>query len=415
MPFILLIAVLSWTIVLAAPLTENAIRSAQKITVVTGSFDPWTQENQEAVRRIIASGEADLVVVVPAERVAGDIPLPVKNRLQLIDASLNSSANITYPLGPLEGSYDEVVNRITAINPRVSRVTLPSSSAVNIRSWMTENVNQYFEGTRTPPAGLSPAIYDRIVNDGLYLGRNSEGRSIVGSTLSFVVNQTTKYGIYDKVRAIAVRVMARPNLREFQMGEQTVTIEKYLASGLTGDAYVTQIDGVPTVLKISKNSESARHSMREASLVHAWLTRTTSINLPELRAMGPNGEWQALELVRGDSLDKYISKHGGTIPPEIEERLRQLYSEAALLNERSAIKLDISADNIFIRESDGAAVLVDFGPIRPSNTFASSYDVARARWITAAAARVPPRPGVPSTVNDPCELRALANLLRSRP
>ncbi len=411
MPFVLLFAALTWTFVQAAPLSENAIRSAQKITVVTGSFDPWTEENEQAVRRIIESGEADLVVVVPAERVPGDIPLPVRNRLLLIDASLNSSPNITYPLGALEGSYDEVVNRISAINPRVSRVTLPTSSNVNIRSWMTENVGQYFEGTRTPPSGLSPAVYDRIVNDGLYLGRHSEGRSVVGSTLSFIVNQTTRFGVYDKVRAVAVRMMAKPNLREFQIGNQTVTIEKYLASGLTGDAYVTQIDGVPTVLKVSKNTEAARQSMREASLVHAWLTRTTSINLPELRAMSPNGEWQALELVRGDSLDKYIANHGGTIPPEIEARLQSLYSEAARLNETSAIKLDISADNIFIRESDGAAVLVDFGPIRPSNTFASSYDVARARWITAAAARVPAT--VPGT-RDTCELRALANLL-SRP
>ena len=416
MPFLILIAAVSWTFVQAAPLTENAIRSAQKITVVTGSFDPWTEENEKAVKRIIESGEADLVVVIPAEKVPGDIPLPIKNRLQLIDTALNSSATVTYPLGAMEGSFEEVVSRITAINPRVNRVTLPSGSAVNIRGWLTENVNQYFEGARTPPPGVSPAIYDRIVSDGLYFGRHSEGKSLFKSTLSFVVNQTTKYGIYDKVRAIAVRMMAKPNLREFQMGEQTVKIEKYLASGLTGDAYVTEIDGVPTVLKVSKNTESARQSMREASLVHAWLTRTSRINLPELRAMGPNGEWQALELVKGDSLDKYIAKRGGTIPPEIEERLRQLYSEAALLNERSAIKLDISADNIFIRESDGAAVLVDFGPIRPSNTFAASYDVARARWLTAAAARPPAVPATPAatTVKDACELRAMANLL-SRP
>ncbi len=408
MPFVLLIALLSWASVQAAPLSENAIRSAQKIVVVTGAFDPWTEENEIAVKRLVESGEADLVVVVPAEKISGDLPLPVRNRVQLIDVSLRNNSSITYPLGDFEGSYDEIVNRISSLNPRIRRVTLPSPETVNIRRWMTENVNQYFEGARTPPPGLSPQVYSRILDDGLYLGRHPEGKSIINSTLAFVVNQTTKYGVYDKVRAIAVGLMAKPNLREFRMGEVTVPIERYLASGLTGDAYITEIDGVRTVLKVSKDSETARRSMREASLVHAWLSRTTSINLPELRAMGPNGEWQALELVQGDSLDKYIANRGGNIPPEIEERLRNLYAEAARLNERSVIKLDISADNIFIRASDGAAVLVDFGPIPPSNSFAASYDAARARWITAAAARAVPVPVLPQS---DCDMRALESLL----
>ncbi len=411
MPFVLLVTLLSWALVQAAPLTENAIRSANKIVVVTAAFDPWTEENEKAVQRLIDTGEADLVVVVPAEKVPGDIPLPVKNRLELIDVSLRSHSSITYPLGAFEGTADEVIKKISALNPNFRKKLLSASATVNIRAWMTENVNQYFEGTRTPPPGLSSEIYSRIVDDGLYLGRYPDGKSVMNSTLSFIVNQTTKYGVYDKVRAIAVKLMAKPNLQEFQMGQTKVKIERYLASGLTGDAYVTEIDGVKTVLKVSKDSESARRSMREASIVHAWLSRTSKISLPELRGTGTNGEWQALELVRGESLDKYIARSGGNIPPEIEERLRTLYAEAAKLNARSAIKLDISADNIFIRESDGAAVLVDFGPIRPSNIFAGSYEIARARWMTAAGVVAVP---VLIPVSSDCDMRALESLL-SRP
>ncbi len=115
-----------------------------------------------------------------------------------------------------------------------------------------------------------------------------------------------------------------------------------------------------------------------------------------------------LELVDGEQLDKFIAKNGGAIPPETERKLQKLFQEAAEINRRSAIKLDISADNIFIR-ADGEVVLVDFGPIRPEDIFAADYETARTRWLTAGAARLPATPTVPAPQS--CGMRALNKLL----
>ncbi len=391
----------------AAPLTDESIRSARKIKILTGSFDPWTVADEVRARELITSGEADLIIVVPETVKSIETPIPAQNRVVLIDASLNSDVQITYTA---ESSLD-LTQRIRTINPAstVTSASVPASRyPTEFRKWMSQNTDQYFGAGRTPPPEIPRAVYDKILDDGLYLGRQLTDRSFFNRMLTLIVHKTTSLGLYDKVRAFAVKIMARPNMREMRLGSETVKIDRYLASGLTGDAYIATIDGKRMVLKVAKNAETARKSMKDAALAHAWLSRTTSIILPELRDMGPNGEYQVLELVEGEQLDKFIARNSGVIPLATEIKLQKLFDEAAEINRRSAIKLDISADNIFIRAKDGAVVLVDFGPIRPEDIFAADFNTARARWISAANARIPAA-SVP--VSQSCGIRALNKLL----
>lgn len=408
MPFLYVILLLLPFQADSAPLTDEAVRSAEKITVLTGNFDPWTNADEENVRRLLQTGEADLVVVVPESGKTIETPIPPENRVALIDASLHAEPRITYDR---TATSQEILQRIRSISPGSVvnvKVAPVSSYPTEFRKWMSGNTEQYFDGIRTPPPEISPAVYNKILDDGLYLGRQLTDRSIFNRLLTLIVNKTTEIGMYDRVRAFAVNMMARPNLRSMQIGSETVQIDRYLASGLTGDAYIANIDGKKMVLKVAKNSETARRSMRDAALAHAWLSKMTSLNLPELRDMGPHGEYQVLELVDGEQLDKFIAKNGGNIPLETEVKLKKLFEEAAEINRRSAIKLDISADNIFIRSKDGAVVLVDFGPIRPEDIFAPDYNTARTRWITAGAARMPYVPSVPA---QDCGIRALEKLI----
>jgi hypothetical protein len=406
----------------AAPLTVENIQRAKNIGFMTGVFDPWSEQDLANAKKALASGEIDLLIVLPVDDSSVVFPLPAAKRIDLIEVGVKLHPQIFTPgIGFDEnaaGKVSELVKKIKSINPQTKitavrtagqkkylhlpNIVLDSSNLPappeDIKNFMFNNSELYFEKNESKilPQGIQAEVFEKIRADGLYLGRQKSTGVLVKKTLAFLTQSAQKVKIFDPIRLALVKALAKPDLKEFIMGDKLVKVEKYLGSGLNGDAFVVTVDGNSTVLKVAKPSVMAKQSMQQATLVHAWISKNYNINLPELLTFDEAGTWQALELVKGERLDNYIALNGGKIPPTIDANLRKFHAEAARLNATSDIKLDISADNIFIR-ADGQPVLVDFGPTQPYQRFASDYKVASARWLEAGElkmkALVPPVKG----------------------
>jgi predicted Ser/Thr protein kinase len=365
--------------VFSAPLTEEKIRSAREIIFYTGSFDPWTKSDQARVVELAGKNPGSVIVVLPVDTNLKDTPLPIANRLRLIKTALAESSDITVP-API--TFKQLKSDITKINSSITfQRVISSVPNPEIRSFLSQHQDHYFNLKSIGPSVIDQKVYRQILEDGLYMGRYP-------SKLPYVIKKVASSDIVrklssDKVRKIVSWMISNPKLTEFQLDGKNLTIDKYLASGLNGDAYVVTVDSEKYVLKVAKNSARAQHNMLQAVTVKKWLDEHSSVLTPSVLEADSEGKYALIDLVDGISLDKYISLQGGLIPTPLEKKLKAFYEEAYRLNDRSAIKLDISGDNIFVK-SNGEVVLVDFGPTRPEREFANSYEEARNRWLVSS-------------------------------
>lgn len=302
-----------------------------------------------------------------------------------------------------------IINRIKSLNPsaKISTVRLPGQKTslfkneillkaddlpppMDIRTFMYINPEQYFhdESFTFKPEGIQPEVHRKIREDGLYLGQLPE-KSPLKKVLATITVPAEKLSFYnhirDKIKHVTTKALSNSKMQEYWIGDKRVKIEKYLGSGLNGDAYLVNIEGRPIVFKISKSTTMARQSMSQANLVNQWISQKYDIAVPKLLDFDPEGKWQALEFIKGESLEKYIASHGGQIPKDMNEKLKKFHSETVRLNLTSNIKMDISAENIFINAA-GNPVMVDFGPTQPYRRFDSDYEIAKARWVGAGKA-----------------------------
>lgn len=379
-----------------------------RIGVMSGTFDPWSKQDLARAKSALASGKIDYVVLLPVNSGSTEFPLAVQKRIDLIEAGVSGDSRFLTPGAGFspedlkdQGTLEE---RLRTLKPKASVIPvitpdqfhLPLTNAVkvsdvkaappeDIRNFMFRHPEYYIDSSDgKAPQGIQRKVFEKIRREGLYLGRQTSSSPMLKKALAKMTEGANKLGVFDPLRLALVKFLAKPDLTEFMVGEQKVKIEKYLGSGLNGDAYVVTMNGERTVLKVAKPSVMAKQSMQQATLVHEWITKNYDIELPKIMTFSEEGQWQALEMIKGKRLDEYIAEHGGKIPPEIDERLKKFHAEAERLNATSDIKLDISADNIFIR--DGKPVLVDFGPTQPYQRFASHYEIARARWVEAGQA-----------------------------
>lgn len=380
----------------AAPFHSENLKTSDRVLILPGDYDPWSKTDLEYVTSLLEKGKYDSIIVLPVNGNPSELPLPVSNRLKLMDVALRKHPKILYPAE--EQSVDQLIKKVRDSKAQVvlpsgvkTRLKVdkythinPKKSDPNIREFLSANSDVYFSSTNKKPEWIDDSVFKKITEDGLYLGRKPSNGMFMRNVMNFTVNTARKFGMWDQVRDLAVKLSANPNLKSFVINGKEVPITKYLASGLNGDAYVIDVDGSKTVLKVAKNRQNAKESLHEASLVYEWLKKTSGIKTPELISLGKNGEWQLLEMVKGKQLDKWIAERGGHISFEMEERLRSFYKDAHKLNQTSAVKLDISGDNIFVSEKDGRLVLVDFGPLPAEQTFAKDFEAARANWMSAA-------------------------------
>ncbi len=387
--FIVLIN-LSWGV----PLTDDAIRNAQKIVVVSGLFDPWSLADQAFAEQLVRSGQADLVIAVPTNSGAPNPPLSVENRLMLMDEALRTNPSVTYPLeGP--SSVDELLTRIRRVTSRpVSQVRAPQGGE-NIRGFLSQNSEQYFSrNLAIAPSGYDGRVYERVLQQGFYMGQRPGSGSIVQRATNWMSSVVIDTGLFDRVKHVVNDLRARPNRREFNTGSETLRLQRHLGAGAQADAYITQVGGRDVVIKIAKDMNFSREMMWNSVLNHRWLTQTSTIQVPGLLAYDPNGNWITTEFAQGTQLDRFIASNNGQIPPHIEQELRKFYEEAQRISRQNNIVLDINTQNIFVT-SEGRLVLVDFGPLPASQRLAATYDDIRALWMTDARrlmSQSPPQP-----------------------
>lgn len=372
---------LSWAN--AAPLSEDSLRNAKNVVILTGEFDPWTEADKAYAEALLEKGEADLVITVPSKKVKGNIPLSEENRLLLMSDALSDHPRILYPqssdLSP--GAIAEKVQRISGA--RVNVRTSPPP-AQNIRGFLQQNTDQYF--SRTPgvaPEGIDPKVYNRILEKGFYLGQRPSSQTLVQRAQDWVIKIASDTGIFYKVKPIAVSLMAKTNVREIEMDGKMVPVERHIGAGAYGDAYITEIDGKKVVIKVARGGQAALNAAQDSIYNHQWLTKTSFIQVPELLGFDPSGRWISMGFVEGTQLDKYLAENMGNIPPKLDQELRKFYDEASRIQRQNGHVLDINTQNIFVKK-DGSLVLVDFGPLSPSKHIAPTYEDIRRLWVDDA-------------------------------
>lgn len=421
------------THVWAKPLTEQDVRQARRIAIFPGTFDPFTNGHLASAQAVLDSGKADLVILTPGGNPLKS-PMPSSIRLSLIDAALSEHAKIAYPYGPTLGLGDSSANLsawIKQVNPEAKVLavmgtdvanspvipfmmsrrlkaesllvltrqgyklgavrspvpyevitdpqTLSGFSSSEIKKYFSQNVELYFTKNRSLeklPPGIDKAVAEQIFSNGIYLS-NLESNKIPlhQALLSKVKNKAFQVGLYDIIRKLIVLIKARPNIKQVEIGGQVIQIEKYLGSGIYADVYTIKYNGEEAVVKIAKDTVKGRRALLRSIPVHRWIQERTNIIVPDVYAYDTEGRWMVSELVNGLSLDK--TPNPGTLPKEV----RDMYDEALRLKNSSGIKLDLSADNIFLR--DGQPVLVDFDPIPESNVFPENYSTFERRILRA--------------------------------
>src|SRR4051812_42239182 len=181
---------------LAEPLSEAKIKSAKKIVLLKGDFDPWTIQDEQLANRLLGAEEKTLVVVLPIMSRGLDFPLPVSHRTRLVDASMNSHQSIVYPtneLSELAKDPREFESYLKKLNAKAEFLTEKApASSFNIRSFLTKHSELYFSLATITPPEIHPAVLKTILKDGLYIGREPETGSVILKNISRDVARATE-------------------------------------------------------------------------------------------------------------------------------------------------------------------------------------------------------------------------------
>ncbi len=108
------------------PLDYEKIKSAKKILIMPGTYDPVSLGHIETAEISLKASGADLVIILPTGSPVHKKPQPFEVRVQLIDAALNRHPNLTYPLDGEWAALSQGFNpfnafykKIREINPNV--------------------------------------------------------------------------------------------------------------------------------------------------------------------------------------------------------------------------------------------------------------------------------------------------------
>lgn len=366
------------------PLSEDAIKKAKKIVILSGTFDPWSKADQAYADGLIKSGEADLVIVSPSHADGKYIPLPLENRIELMDEALKAHPSIAYPSGDWAQSavssqkLAERIRKISDVKIEVRKNPVPS---VDLRAYLVEHSEAYFK----PEANVGhpdydQKVFDRILKSGFYMGERPGMGPMMVKFTEGLRTVGIKLGVFNRLQHAYKSLKANRDLKEFEMDGKRVEISKFLGAGAQGDAYLTVVDGQKIVLKVAKDNQSARAIMQNSVLTHQWLRKTSTINVPELLAFDPEGKWISMDFAKGIQLDQLIADNGGKIPPETEVKLKAFYEEALRISRENNMILDINTQNIFV-QPDGKLTLVDFGALSPGKKIAPTFEAIRALWL----------------------------------
>lgn len=119
-------------------LTSDDLRGIRKVAIFVGTFDPPTLGHYEAVTKVLASGAAEAVIILPNSRIAHKTPLPLAHRMDLWNALAGDDPRI---LVPSEGVFKtieenraytspEFLDHILAINPQLEVKIMAGSDVI---------------------------------------------------------------------------------------------------------------------------------------------------------------------------------------------------------------------------------------------------------------------------------------------
>lgn len=209
---------------------------------------------------------------------------------------------------------------------------------------------------------MHPEAVNRIVSQGLYLGRSKDNKvSFFGKVYQGLAQRMTdqllKWGLYDKFKEIAISLLAQKNSAEIKALPNRFQITRYLGSGLSNDVFVIQIEGQKYVLKVARNKK-ARETILGTIPVHQWAQRF-GINTPQIQEFDAEGAWMVTEFIEGVSLKEYAQKQALSNP--LRKEFATIQGLVQQMAEESNIVLDFAPDNLIVKKDK--IYLVDLGPV----------------------------------------------------
>ncbi len=122
-PLILFIGFLNST--QARPLTDEQIKSARKILIMPGTYDPFSLGHLETAELTLRAVNADLVIILPTGSPLVKRPLPFETRVQMLETVLERHPSLAYPTGLVWrklaksfNPFNSFAARIRELNPR---------------------------------------------------------------------------------------------------------------------------------------------------------------------------------------------------------------------------------------------------------------------------------------------------------
>ena len=125
----------------AAPLTAEAIRSAHRIAIMPGTYDPITEGHLAVAELAVNKGGADMTIITAQENPKKH-PIPRAERLKLIALAAEKMERVLYPAegGDLYNIFRDqslfgIMRKIRKLNPKAEIVIIVGSDvAANLTS-----------------------------------------------------------------------------------------------------------------------------------------------------------------------------------------------------------------------------------------------------------------------------------------
>jgi cytidyltransferase-like protein len=420
----------------AGVLNAQNLKNCKNIAIVAGTYDPFTNGHELMGKEILKKLDFDCVVYLPTGNPPHKIASPLQTRYEMMEAALKNEPNLFYPdaedlkISPKEyvaklksfggdtrkvyavlGSDLSPQNRMYYINryrldPDGYIITgrgteqieiakafenrpyhvVPvdeSYSSTQARKWFVANEDVYFKkgdiGETYPSNVLRKEVAQYIKDKGLYLGSDGVTTRSPGRILKTAFTQgLNKLGLFTPLREVMVKKNAQAELTSIVINGETLPLKKHLGSGLTADAYIFNYKGEDMVIKIANQRLKSPGAIKQDVTIGNWLNHKTSIHVPEVVDMHPDGNWKITQLIKGESLKDYMKRTNGVIEPVIEEQLRKAVSDMLEISRTTNTKLDLSVDNLKIW--NGKVYLIDAGPIPPDVSHPVSYEAFLAKW-----------------------------------
>ncbi len=405
---------------IGAPLTRESLRGANRVGLYFGTFDPLTLGHRAVIEAALKDGGIDRVVLCPSVVGGGKDPTAFGVRMRLIDLEFHENPNILYASdGDLRAIYEDAANSDwshilrsltsdakidillgedaaantfnqiklrTLYQPdryvvfqrnekilggatylpakRVERLpTVAAGSSSQVRNWFADHPEIYFETAPEIPVELrsmiSSNVFSEIVHSGIYLGYPGANHISMSERLKrFVYKKVlAPLNAKDLIQTYRRSRLAIRDLVSFEIGGESIPIQRYLGNGFNSNAYLIQWKGRPAVLKIPRDGPAFRDDILRSAVVNEWLQKHSALKTAELYAVAPDGSFMITEFKDAPTLEKVFQQN--RFNENLLKNGEKTYLAVRNLYAQSGMLIDVNSGN-FVVEGD-ELILVDTG------------------------------------------------------